>query len=180
MAPRRQIAAYASVLPDREADIRVPYFNAPFVPITLAQRADVKSVRIILCIVLLMAASQVWGCASASVGFQANGTYVLERNEQSADCQALHKNIWGRIQVLKGLPAKAAAEQQTAPPTASSLFGRWFGGPNKGLAAVQEYDRERAHVRALQRSMVDKKCIAVALDSELVDVDAEMTRIRSN
>ena len=66
MAPRRQIAAYASVLPDREADIRVPYFNAPFVPITLAQRADVKSVRIILCIVLLMAASHVWGCASAS------------------------------------------------------------------------------------------------------------------
>ena len=167
-------------LPDRGADIRVPYFNAPFVPITLAQRADVKSVRIILCIALLMAASQVWGCASASVGFQTNGTYVLERNEQSADCQALHKNIWGRIQILKGLPAKAAAEQQTAPPTASSLFGRWFGGPNKGLTAVQEYDRERAHTRALQRAMVEKKCIAVALDSGLVEVDADMTRIRSN
>ena len=82
-------------------------------PITLAQRADVKSVRIIHCFVLLMAASQIWGCASASVGFQTNGTYVLERNEQSADCQALHKNISGRIQVLKGIPAKARAEQQT-------------------------------------------------------------------
>ena len=52
--------------------------------------------------------------------------------------------------------------------------------PNKGLAAVQEYDRERAHVRALQRTMVEKKCIAVALDSELAEVDAEMARIRSN
>jgi len=28
--------------------------------------------------------------------------------------------------------------------------------------------------------MVEKKCIAVALDSELVEVDAEMARIRSN
>mgnify|MGYP003395063371 CR=1 FL=1 len=164
---------------DREADIRVPHFSGPFVPITLAQRADVKSVRIIHCFVLLLAASHIWGCASIGVGFQSDGTYVLERGEQSADCQALHKNIWGRIQILKGLPAKAAAEQQTAPPTASSLFGRLFGGPNKGLAAVQEYDRERAHVRALQRTMVDKKCIAVALDSELVEVDAEMARIRS-
>ena len=120
------------------------------------------------------------GCASARVGFQTDGTYVLERGEQSADCQVLHKNIWGRIQILKGLPAKAAAEQQTAPPTASSFFGRLFGGPNKGLAAVQEYDRERAHTRALQRTMVEKKCIAVPLDSELADVDAEMAKIRSN
>ena len=180
MAPRRQIAAYASVLPDREADIRVPHFDVSFVPITVAQRADVKSVRVIICFALVLVAAHVEGCASARVGFQTDGTYILERGEQSADCQSLHKNIWGRIQILKGLPAKAAAEQQTAPPTASSLFGRWFGGPNKGLAAVQEYDRERAHTRALQRAMVEKKCIAVALDSELVEVDADMTRIRSN
>ncbi len=165
---------------DREADIRVPHFNAPLMPITLAQRADVKSVRIIHCFVLLMAASQIWGCASASVGFQTNGTYVLERNELSADCQALHKNISGRIQVLKGIPAKARAEQQTTPSTASSLFGRWFGGQNKGLAAVGEYDRERAHVYALQRTMVEKKCVAVDVDAELAEVAAEMTKIRSN
>ena len=149
-------------------------------PITVAQRADVKSVRVIICFALVLVAAHVEGCASARVGFQTDGTYILERGEQSADCQSLHKNIWGRIQILKGLPAKAAAEQQTAPPTASSLFGRWFGGPNKGLAAVQQYDRERAHTRALQRTMVEKKCIAIALDSELVEVDAEMTRIRSN
>jgi len=149
-------------------------------PITLAQRARVKSVRIIHCFVLLMAASLIWGCASASVGFQTNGTYVLERNEQSADCQALHKNIWGRIQILKGIPDKARAEQQTTPSTASSLFGRWFGGQNKGLAAVGEYDRERAHVYALQRTMVEKKCIVVDVDVELAGVAAEMTKIRSN
>jgi hypothetical protein len=148
--------------------------------ITLAQRADVKSVRIIHCLVLLTAASQIWGCASASVGFQTNGTYILERNEQSADCQSLHKNIWGRIQILKGLPAKARAEQQTTPATASSLFGRLFGGQNKGLAAVGEYDRERAHVYALRRTMVEKKCIDVDVDAELTEVVAEMAKIRSN
>ena len=136
--------------------------------------------RIVHCFVLLMAASQVWGCASASVGFQTNGTYILERNEQSADCQVLHKNIWGRIQVLKSLPAKARAEQQTTPSTASSLFGRWFGGQNKGLTAVGEYDRERAHVYALRRTMVEKKCVDVDVDAELADAAAEMTKIRSN
>ena len=136
--------------------------------------------RIIHCFVLLMAASQVLGCASASVGFQTNGTYILERNEQSADCQVLHKNIWGRIQVLKSLPAKARAEQQTTPSTASSLFGRWFGGQNKGLTAVGEYDRERAHVYALRRTMVEKKCVDVDVDAELADAAAEMTKIRSN
>lgn len=158
----------------------MPHFDVSFTPITLAQRADVKSVRIILCFVLLLTAAHVEGCASARFGFQTDGTYVLERGEQSADCQVLHKNILGRIQILKGLPAKAAAERQAAPPTASSFFGRFFGGPNKGLAAVQEYDRERAHTRALQRTMVEKKCIAVPLDSELADVDADMAKIRSN
>ena len=167
-------------LRDREADIRVPHFSVPLSPITLAQRADVKSVRIIHCLVLLAAASQIWGCASASVGFQTNGTYILERNEQSADCQALHKNIWGRIQILKGLPAKARAEQQTTPTTASSLFGRLFGGQNKGLAAVGEYDRERAHVYALRRTMVEKKCIDVDVDAELAEAAAEMAKIRAN
>lgn len=167
-------------LRDREADIGVTQFNAPLGSITLAQRTDVKTVRIISCLVLLLAAAHVSGCASVGVGFQSDGRYVLERSEQTADCQALHKNIWGRIQILKDLPAKARAEQETAPPTASSLFGRWFGGPHKGLAAVQQYDRERAHVSALQGTMVEKKCIAVELDSELAEVDANMARIRSN
>jgi hypothetical protein len=148
-------------------------------PITVAQRANVKSVRIIP-LLLLLAALHVSGCAATGAGLQTSGIYVLERNEQAADCQVLHKNIWGRIQIIKGLPAKAIAEQQKAPSTASSMFGRWFGGPNKGLAAVQEYDRERAHAYALQYTMVEKKCVAVDLDRELADVAVEMTRIRAN
>lgn len=158
----------------------MPHFSGPFLHITLAQRADVKSVRIIQCVVLLLAASHVWGCASAQVGLQSDGRYLLERSELSADCQVLHKSIWGRIQVLKTLPAKARAEQQTTPSTTSSLFGRWFGGPSKGLAAIQQYDRDRAHVNALQLAMVEKRCIAVEVESELSAADAEIAQIRAN
>lgn len=136
--------------------------------------------RVITVFLLLLVAEHLWGCASVSVGLQTDGTYVLERGEQSADCHALHKNIWGRIQILKGIPARAKAERETAPPTASSLFGRWFGGPNRGLVAVEEYNRERAHVNSLQRTMVEKKCLAVDLEGELREVHAEMASIRQN
>ena len=115
-----------------------------------------------------------------SVGFQSDGTYILERSELNSDCSALHQSIWGHIEVLKGLPVRAQAEQDKAPQTASSFFGRWFGGPNKGLAAVAEYNRERAHVFALRRTMVEKKCLEVDVTGELARADAEMARFSQN
>jgi hypothetical protein len=129
---------------------------------------------------LLLAVHGLWSCASVRVGFQSDGSYVLESSEQKADCGVLYKNIWGRIEVLKGLPARARVEQENAPPTASSLFGRLFGGPNKGLVAMEEFNRERSHVVALQRAMVEKKCIEVDLAGELAQTDAEMARLRQN
>jgi hypothetical protein len=119
-------------------------------------------------------------CASVRVGFQSDGSYVLERGEQDADGNRLYKSIWGLIEVLKGLPARARLEQESAPPTASSLFGRLFGGPNKGLSSVAEYSRERAHVVALQRTMVEKKCLEVDLVGELAQSDAEIAKLRQN
>lgn len=158
----------------------MPYFDAPLAAITLRRQATVKSVRTIRCLVLLAGAPCLWSCASAKVGLQGDGNYILERSEQSADCQGLYKNIYGRIQILKGLPAKAKVEQATAPPTAFSLFGRLFSGPNKGLDAVAEYNRERAHAYAVQRAMSEKKCVAVELDRELAEVDLEMAQVRKN
>jgi len=131
-------------------------------------------------LVLLVALQNLSGCASTLVGLQSDGTYILERNEQSGSCQTLYQSIWGRIEILKAIPAKARTEQQTAPPTTSLLFGRWFSGRNKGLAAVEEYDRERAHAYALQRAMNEKKWVTVDLDRELSEVTAEMAKIRSN
>jgi hypothetical protein len=117
-------------------------------------------------------------CASVRVGFQSDGSYILENSEQRADCSGLHRSIWGLMEVLKGLPARARLEQEAAPPTASSFFGRLFGGPDKGLASVAEYNRERAHVTALQRTMIEKKCVDVDVVGELAQSDAEMARLR--
>jgi hypothetical protein len=115
----------------------------------------------------------------SSLGLQTDGTYLLERHEAQSSCDGLYKAIWGRIQLIKGLPAKAKAEQAEPPPTASLAFGRLFGGSgSKGLKAIQEYDRELAHTYALQRLMSEKKCVTVDVDLELREVNAEMEQIR--
>jgi hypothetical protein len=144
--------------------------------ITVGRRAAVKSMRVLVGIVLLAALG---GCTS-SFGLQTDGTYLLERREAQATCDSLYKALWGRIQLIKELPAKARAEQAAPPPTASLLFGRWFGGAGKGLKAVEEYDRERAHTRALQRAMSERNCVAVDVDLELGQADAEMASIRAS
>ena len=164
---------------DMSSDMGAPQLDAPMTAITFRGRAAVKSVRVMLCAVLL-AAMHGLGACMGSLGLQSDGSYLLERHEQQASCDTLYKDIWGRIQVLKGLPAKARAEQAAPPPTASLLFGRWFGGAEKGLKAVEEYDRERAHTYALQRMMREKKCVNVDVDLELAEVASEMARIRRN
>ncbi len=177
------VEALAPTIPDRMADtvadMGAPQLDAPMAAITYRGRAAVKTVRVVLCAVLLAGAHQLAGCMS-SLGLQTDGTYILERQEQQASCDTLYKDIWGRIQLIKGLPAKAVAEQAAPPPTASQLFGRFFGGSDKGLKAVEDYDRERAHAYALQRVMREKKCVNVDLDLELAEVTAEMARIRRN
>jgi hypothetical protein len=147
--------------------------------ITVGGEAAVKSVRVALCVVLLAGLPYLGGCMT-SLGLQSDGSYLLERHEEQAACDTLYKDIWGRIQLIKGLPAKAMAEQATPPPTASLMFGRWFGGTSKGLKAVEEYDRERAHAYALQRTMREKKCVNVDVDLEVARAAAEMARIRRN
>jgi len=158
-------------------DMGVPQLGAPMAAISFWGGVAVKSVRIVLCVVLLAVAHQLGGCVSA-LGLQSDGSYLLERHEEQASCDVLYKDIWGRIQLIKGLPAKAMAEQAAPPPTASQLFGRFFGAADKGLKAVEDYDRERAHTYALQRVMREKKCVNVDVDLELAEVISQMARIR--
>jgi hypothetical protein len=164
---------------DIGVDIGAPHLDAPMAAITLWRRAGVKSVRAILCAVLLAGMLPLAGCAG-SLGLQSDGTYLLEQHEEHATCDTLYKSLWGRIQLIKGLPAKAMAEQRAPPPTASSLLGRWLGGSHNGLKAVEEYDRERAHAYALQRAMREKKCVNVDVDLETAEASVEMARIRQN
>ncbi len=118
------------------------------------------------------------GCSTPSLGLQKDGTYNLDSGEQAMDCQRLSNNIWGRLQVLKSLPAKAKGERAAAAPTAAQAFGRWFGGSTKGLASLEEYDRERAHVRSLHRTLISKGCPPVDLERELAATDAEISEYR--
>jgi hypothetical protein len=144
------------------------------------QRAGVKTVRAVVSIVLLAGVHHLAGCVSSLVGLQSDGTYLLEHTEGQASCETLYKSLWGHIQVIKSLPAKAIAEQSAPPPTAFSLFGRWVGSSDKGLKAIEDYDRERAHAYALQRAMREKKCVSVDVDLEIAQAAAEMARIRQN
>jgi hypothetical protein len=118
------------------------------------------------------------GCASPSIGLQKDGTYTLDSSEQTLDCNRLSNNIWGRLQVLKSLPAKAKAEREAAAPTAVQAFGRWFGGSTKGLASLADYDSERAHIRSLHRMLIGKGCPPLDIESELAATDALIAEYR--
>lgn len=126
----------------------------------------------VICLAILAA------CASAPLGLQKDGSYILDSGEQNLDCDKLYKNIWGHVQIIKGLPEKVRSEQQKSPPTALLAFGRIFGSADKGLVAFEEYDRERAHVYALHRAMLSKKCVPLDLDAELALTDIAMAELR--
>jgi hypothetical protein len=118
------------------------------------------------------------GCAGVPVGLQKDGSYILDRSEQSLDCDRLYKAIWGRLQLMKQLPERAKAELEKTPPTAFLAMGRIFGGQNKGLATIDEYDREAAHVDALHRTMLQKNCARIDLERELADTEFAMSQLR--
>jgi hypothetical protein len=136
-----------------------------------ARRIARGACLLLLCLVPLT------GCASKA-GLQSDGTYALDRSEQNLDCDRLYKSIWGRVQVLKGLPARIRAEQSASPSTAWLAFGRMFGGSGGGVSAMKEYDRERAHIDALHRAMIDKKCVPLDLDRELAATTTEVAELR--
>ena len=111
------------------------------------------------------------------MGLQKDGTYVLDNHEGSLDCQRLANNVQGRLQVLHSIPDKARLERQDAAPTAALAFGRLFGA-NKGLVALAEYDRERAHVRSLHGIMITKGCPPMDVERELAATDSAISEFR--
>lgn len=165
--------------PVHAAAFGAPHFGAWILSITVRRGTVVKSVQTIRG-ALLAGLVALGGCASSLVGLQSDGTYILERGELSSSCDAMHRNFNTRVEILKGLPARAKAEREAVPTTAWSMVGRWLSSPNKGLNAINDYDRERAHALAVQRAMREKQCQPVDLDRELAEADAEIRRIRSN
>jgi hypothetical protein len=130
-------------------------------------------------LVFLVASAGAAACSSPDVGFQEDGSYVLEPRELAMDCNQLSKDLWGRLQTLRNLPWYAEWEKGNEPPTLALAWGRWFGADNKGLAYLDEYERERAHMKALQGWMATKGCRpAFDVDRELAPIDAEIARFK--
>jgi hypothetical protein len=118
-------------------------------------------------------------CASPDVGYQEDGTYVLEAHEEASDCNQLGKTLWGHLQKMRDLPSYAEWERDNEPQTAVLALGRLFGAQNSGLAYLEDYDRQRAHVMALHRLMVGKGCAVLDVEGELAPMDAEIAPYRS-
>jgi hypothetical protein len=116
------------------------------------------------------------GCAS-SIGLQQDGTYALATREAGMDCQSLAKRIGEEVEVLKSLPDAAKSEREQVAPTAVAAVNRMFSSDG-GLAALAKYDRERAHVQALQRLRADKGCPALDVDDQLAKSDAAIAELR--
>lgn len=116
------------------------------------------------------------GCSS-SIGYQKDGTYILEKGEASLDCTRLANAIWGRMQVLRSLPDKAKSERAAAAPTAVQAIGRIFGNSGS-LPSLKEYDQERAHVRSLHRTSLEKGCPPIDIERELAATDAAIAEHR--
>jgi hypothetical protein len=127
---------------------------------------------------MVLACMLAGGCSSPSVGLQKDGTYILDSSELALDCHRLSNSLWGRLQVLKSLPGRAAAEREAAAPTAVQAVGRWFGGSSAGLPSLAEYDRERAHVRSLHEALLKKGCPPIDIESELAATDAAIAAYR--
>ena len=140
----------------------------------IARRFRRKALPLLSCTLVLLAAA---GCAT-KVGLQGDGSYILDRGEQSMDCQRLSNSIWGRLQVLKSMPDKIKAEREAAAPTAFQAFGRMFGTSTQGLVNLKEYDRERAHVRSLHRQLIDKGCAPVDVEREVANTDEAVAPYR--
>ncbi len=126
-----------------------------------------------------LAGAAVLGVAacSSSVGLQKDGTYALDGGEKAMDCQRIANSIWGRLQILKALPERARKEREAAAPTAALALGRMFGA-NKGLEALADYDRERAHARSLHQISTDKGCPPIDVERELAATDAAIAEFR--
>jgi hypothetical protein len=119
------------------------------------------------------------GCASTKVGLQGDGSYGLDRGEESMDCQRLANSTWGRLQILKALPNRIKSERAATAPTFVQAVGRMFGGSSKGLESLKEYDRERAHVRSLHRLMLEKGCAPIDVEGEIAVTDAAVAEYRN-
>ncbi len=113
----------------------------------------------------------------ATSGLGHAGTTGLSHEEQTFDCKQLAFVIGKGIEVLNGLPAKAKAERDAPPPSVVRAFSRLSGG---GIQAVEDFDKEAAHVRALRQHAAQKSCPAIDIDAQIKAADDKIAAFRSH
>ena len=113
-------------------------------------------------------AMTVAGCSTGSglsgaprPGYQKDGSYVLNSEQQSLGCRELQERQLGLQQQLEALPARAVKEMQELPQTVASAWARLVGSPDQGVPALAEYNQAKAESVAVNESLSRKGCTSV-------------------
>jgi hypothetical protein len=106
------------------------------------------------------------GCATMQdmagiprAGYQANGTYVVNADEEKMACRQIKDRLELLSREIKAAPEKAAFEQANRPTTVGSALGRMFGDPGGGLQSTKDFQRATAESDALNALMIKKQCV---------------------
>lgn len=113
-------------------------------------------------------AMTVGGCSTISgfgdiprPGYQKDGSYVLNAEQQGLGCRELQERQLGLQQQLEALSARAVKEMQELPQTVASAWARLVGSPDQGVPAIAEYNEAKAESAALNASLSRKGCSSV-------------------
>jgi hypothetical protein len=120
-------------------------------------------------------------CATTSgppTGHLPDGRYAPTAQEQGLDCPRLTYLVTSGITSIKDLAKKAKAQRAEPPPTITSMFGRMFGRRGTGVAALQEIDRERARIEALNDVLGAKACLKIDIEAGLGDTRAVIAELK--
>ena len=92
-------------------------------------------------------------------GYQPNGKYVLNNEEEKLACRQIKARLEVLDRDLQAFPQKAALERDTVPKTVGYAVGRMFGGDGGGLKATSDYQRAQAENEALKELLGKKHCV---------------------
>ena len=108
---------------------------------------------------------------------QSTVAYATTTEEQTLDCKQLAYVLDTSINKINALPATAELQRKAPPGSVVMVFSRIAGG---GIAAVQDYDIERARAQALSRLLELKRCPAVDVDARTKDAAEKIAGYRKS
>jgi hypothetical protein len=121
---------------------------------------------------LLLLATSVAGCSTVAgfggvprAGYQGDGTYVLNDEQQNLGCRELLERQSGLQTQLQQLPQTAVQQMKQLPTTVANAWGRLVGSEDQGVPALAQYNEAKAESVALDQSIKDKGCNGVPVET---------------